>query len=531
VSSLTATGALARFVLRRDRLRLVLWMAGIVALIVVSGASLLGMYPDQAAIDGYVQLAGDNPALIAFAGPGYGFDDPTIGAILVNETQLWGCIGTALMSIFLVTRGTRTEEDSERADLVRSGVVGRHSPVVATIAVVAGALLAIGVVCAVAFIALGYALTGSIALAASMVAVGWVFAGITALAAQVASSARATIGLASTVLGVAFVLRAAGDIGDNWLSWTSPIGWAQAVRAFAGERWWTLLLCLAATVGLVVVTFLLAVRRDLGSGLISERPGPAGARPGLSKPFGLALRLQRGPIVGWAIGLFVTGVVFGSLGNDIDEMIEDNPSFEDVFIQFGDASLTDAFFGTAMAMLAVVAGGFAVSSALTSRAEESAGRAESILAAPVGRMRWAGASAVVAIGGTVTTIAAAGTGVGVAYAVITGDSGQVLRMLGAALVTIPAVLVLVGVTTAVFGWAPRFAPAAWAALAVIAVITLFGDVLRLPQWIRWLSPLEHTPRAPAETVQLVPLATLTAVAAALGAAGLWGLQRRDLQLH
>src|SRR3546814_7397482 len=82
-----------------------------------------------------------------------------------------------------------------------------------------------------------------------------------------------------------------------------------------------------------------------------------------------------------------------------------------------------------------------------------------------------------------TLFRSAGFGVGVAYAVITTDAGEVPRMLGAALVTVPALLVLVGVSTALFGVAPRFAPGAWAALAVVAVITFFGDALGLPEWV------------------------------------------------
>lgn len=530
MSSLTGVGGLARFVLRRDRMRLALWVGGIVALIVISAASLLGVYPDQEAIDNYAELFGDNPALIAFAGPGHGFDDPNIGVILVNEVLLWGCIGTALMSIFLVNRGTRAEEDSERAELVRSGVVGRHAPTAATIAVISAALLAIGVICAVSFIALDYPVVGSIALAGALVAVGFVFAGVTAVAAQIASSARASLGLASTALAVVFVLRAAGDIGGNWLSWASPIGWAQAVRAFADERWWTLALCVGATVVLVAAAFGLSSRRDLGSGLIAERPGPAGAPLSLSRPLGLAVRLQRGPMVGWAIGLFFAGVVYGSLGNDIDQMIEDNPAFADIFVQLEGATLTDAFFGTALAMLAVIAGGFSVSSALASRGEESAGRAESILAGPVERSRWAGATVALAAAGTITTVAAGGLGVGTAYAIIDGDAGEVPRMLASALVTVPALLVLVGTTTALFGLVPRYATAAWAALVAVAVIAFFGGALDLPAWVRSLSPLEHTPLAPAETVEIAPLVLLTAIAIALVGAGFWGLQRRDLRL-
>jgi ABC-2 type transport system permease protein len=113
-----------------------------------SAASLLATYPDQAAIDSYGAMMSDNPALVAFAGPGYGMDDPNIGVILVNEVQLWGLVTLGLMSVFLVNRHTRAEEDVERADLLRSSVLGRHAVAAATVAVVTAAHVVVAAVCA-----------------------------------------------------------------------------------------------------------------------------------------------------------------------------------------------------------------------------------------------------------------------------------------------------------------------------------------------------------------------------------------------
>lgn len=531
MSTLTGTGRLVLLVLRRDRLRLALWTAAIVGLAIAQAASLHSVYPDQAAIQSYVDLFGDNAALIAFAGPGYGFEDPNLGVVLVNELQVFGAIAFALMSIFLVNRHTRAEEDSERADLVRSAVVGRHAPTTAAVAVVAGANVAIGALCAVAFAALDYPLVGSVALAASMAAVGLVFAGLTAVAAQIGSSGRATFGWASALLGAAFVVRAIGDIGDSGLSWLSPIGWGQAVRAFADERWWTLALCLGVAVALVVVAFRLSTQRDLGSGLRAQRAGPAAGGRLLRSPFGLALRLQRGALLGWAIGLLLTGIAFGSLGEDVDRMFEENPALADFYAQLAGASLTDSFMATSLTMMALIAGGFAVSSALQLRGEEAAGRVESILATGVSRMRWALSHLAVSVGGTLVVIAAGGLGAGVSYAVVSGDVAQVPRLAGAALVSAPGVLVLVGVAALLLGLAPRAAQAAWAALAAMFVVSFLGEVLRLPGWVRGLSPLEHLPSVPAEPLTSAPLLGVAGVAVALVVVGLWGLRRRDLQLH
>lgn len=529
MSTLHGIGAIVRLILRRDRVRLPVWMLGILGVVGGQSAALPPLYPDQRSIDDYVRLFGDNPALVAFAGPGHGFDDPNLGVILVNEAQLWGCIAIALMAIFLVNRHTRVEEDAERVDLVRSNVIGRHAPTAAAFAVVAGAVVVVSALLTVIFVALGFAAVGSVALGASYAACGLAFAAITALTAQLASGSRSSLGLAATALGAAFVLRAVGDIAGNPIRWASPIGWAQGVRPFAHERWWPLALAVAFAVGVVALAFLAASRRDLGSGILPTRPGPRRAPGWVTSPLGLAVRLQRGTVVGWAVGVFAVGIVYGSIGEDVEEMIRDNPAYADFLAQLEGVDLTDSFFATAMAMQALLAAGFAISAALRVRSEEAAGRAEPVLAAPVGRVRWVASHLVVAAIGTVVVIAAGGLGIGLAYAAVSGDAAEVPRLLGAALVTVPAVLVLAAVAVALFGASPRVALASWGALGFAVLVQLFGEPFRLPDWLQAVSPLHHLPGVPAEDVAALPLLALAGIAAALVAAGLAGFGRRDLR--
>lgn len=527
-ATLTAAPRLVRLILRRDRVRLTIWFVAIVGLVATSAASLPPLYPDRASIEQYVAIATGNPALQAFAGPGAGFDDPNIGVILVNEVQLWGAVTVALMAIFLLVRHTRAEEDDERADLVRAGVVGRHAPLAAALGVVGAEIVALSAVVGVSFVALGYEVVGSVALAASFAAVGLAFLGVAAVAAQVAGSARGALGLSSAVLGAAFALRAAGDAGVEWLRWTSPLGWAQSGRPFADERWWPLLLCLAFAGVLVAVARALSDRRDLGSGLVASHGGPAHAAGWIAHPTGLALRLQRWAIVGWSVGFVLFGALYGSIGDEIATFIEDNPVYADLMAQQQGVDLTDSFFASAAVMMALMACGFAISSVLRLRTEERSGRAELLLAGPLGRTRWALGQVTVAVGGTVLLLALAGAGMGAGYGAVIGDLSQIARLAGAALVMVPGVLVLGGAALVLYGLAPRAALAAWGALGAVFVIGFFGELLGLPSLVRDLSPFTHLPAAPAVPVDWAPVLAVLAVAVGLGALGLWGLRRRDL---
>ena len=160
----------------------------------VSASSIVALYTTQDDLEGYARTVRGNSALIIQAGPGYGLDDPTLGAVVMNETALWLFIAAAVMSVFMVVRHTRTEEEAERAELVRAAPVGRHAALASAMigTLVVNAAIAAGNV--VALLAFGLPAPGPVAFGASMVGVGMVFAGVAAVSAQEASGTRAARG-------------------------------------------------------------------------------------------------------------------------------------------------------------------------------------------------------------------------------------------------------------------------------------------------------------------------------------------------
>lgn len=125
-------------------------------------------------------------------------------------------------------------------------------------------------------------------------------------------------------------------------------------------------------------------------------------------------------------------------------------------------------------------------------------------------------------------LAVAGLATGVSYAIAGGPWSSVPRLLGAAVACAPAMWSMTGLAVIVFGFAPRWADAAWGILAGCFVVALLGVVLRLPDRVQQLSPFERTPALPAADVALVPLAVLTVLAAVLMLGGLGALRRRDI---
>jgi ABC-2 type transport system permease protein len=520
--------ALLRLRLRLDRLRLALWLIGIVGLVAASTRSVASVYDTPAELQQYADLVEGNAALIIQAGPGYGLDQPTLGSVLMNELSIWIIIAHAFMSIFLTVRHTRTEEESERIEVIRSAPIGRHAPLAATMAHVGIANLVIAAATAF-FIALeGLPLGGCVAFASTALGAGCLFAAVALVVAQIIGTSRGALGISSIVLAMSFVLRAVGDVTVGALSWLSPIGWAQAIRAFADERWLVLVLPAVGTAMLTALAIALQAHRDIGGGMLAERAGRAAARPTFDSSMALALRLQRSSIVSWTVGLALFGFFYGVVADQAETLFADNPEMAEFFEQLGQLSPTDVFLSTAVLMLALIGSGFSISSTLRLRSEESAMRADSLLSTPTSRRTWALSHLTMATGGTLLIMVVTGAATGLGFAVVTGDFGQIPRLIGASFAMTPAMLVLVGITTVFYGLSPRAASLAWACLAAVLIVGLFAGVLDLPQWVQNISPFEHAPTLPGGSVAVMPLAALTVLAAALTSLGVLAFERRDI---
>lgn len=523
----TGTLALVRLLLRRDRIRLPVWLAAQIALVAFSVAAVVDVYGSPEAQAGYAASVGASTATVAMSGPPTALD--TLGGIAVYEVTFTALVAVVLMAVFTALRHTRADEEAGRTELLRAGVLGRQADLLAVSVVVATACAVVGLGITLTFLAFGLPTSGSVLYGVSVAALGWAFTGVALVAAQVATHSRAATGLCLAVLGATFLVRAVGDVSENGLTWASPYGWVQAVRAFGDERWWPLGLAAVLAVVLVVVAGWLTTRRDLGSGLVTPRPGPARASSALGSPVGLALRLQRGSIVAWSVGMGILGVAYGSLGQDVEELIENNPEIAEIFRRTsGGASIVDAYFAMVMTIAALVATGFTVGSALRVRGEEASGRAEWMLATPLGRFRWLVSWLAVTVGGSAVVLASTGFGTGATYALVAQDASQVPLLTEAALVYLPATLVLGAVAVALLGWAPRLAGLAWGVLAACFVIGWLGEVLSLPEWVMDLSPFTRTPQVPLDDLTAGPLLALTLVVVTLAALGAEGLRRRDL---
>ena len=531
-STLTGTGNLIRLILRRDRFLMPLWV--VIFPLVVAGyvTSFSDLFPTPAELQQYADASRGNASFVALYGQLHG----SSSGQLVNWRSGFIPVMVGLASLLTVIRHTRTEEEAGRRELLGATVVGRHAGLAAAMIATIGANVVMGVLLAALMIGQQLPTAGSVAMGLEFAAAGAIFAAVGAVAAQLTESAGSARGIAITVLGVSYLLRVVGDVSDisagglGWVSWVSPIGWVQRISPYQDEQWAWLLPAVVVTALLAWIAVVLSARRDIGSGLLPARLGPAEAAPGLSSPLALAWRLERGLLAGWAAAFAALGVVLGGVANGVGDLVGTNQALKDVFSRIGGREgLVDAYLVSVMAILGLIAAAYAIQATLRLRTEEAAGRAEPVLATAVGRLQWAGSHLMFAVLGPAVVLLISGLFAGLTYGASIGDvGGQVPRVIGAAAIQLPAVWVLAAIAVAFVGLLPRLAAVSWGALVLCLLIGLVGTAIQLNHWLLDLSPFTHVPHLPGGDVAALPLISLLVIAVLLGGAGLVGLRRRDI---
>jgi ABC-2 type transport system permease protein len=532
MSRFTGTLQLTRFGLRRDRILLPSWIAIIVLSAVSSAQATVDLYPSVPSRVQAAAAVNDVPALIAFYGRIW---DPTsLGALSMMKMSAMGSALLGVFAILLVVRHTRREEENGRLELIGSGVVGRFASLTAALFVAFVTLLSIGVLTAIGLTAVGLPASGSWAFGLAWTGVGLSFAAIAAVTAQITVSARAAVGWAVATVGLAYVLRAWGDVVGTpeeagLLTWASPLGWGQHVRAFSGERWWALAVPLIFSLAVGVGAYWLRARRDLGAGLLPERAGPAFASTRLSSPFGLAWRLNRASLLAWALGFSFMGAFLGVIAADVGPFMNSEQAREFMAKLGGTTVMTEAFLAVEFAFMSIATTAYGISVAMRLRSEEEEGHAEQILATAVSRSSLVGSHLMMALLGTTVLSLVLGVSSGLAHGAKTGSMSGFATGMGAALVYLPAVWVLTGLVILLFGMAPRLVIIAWVALVAVLLLGEFGVLLDLPEWLIAISPFAHVPRLPAEGMQWGPVFGLGVIAVGMMVAGIVAFRRRDLQ--
>ena len=527
----TGTAALLRLAIRRDRVKLPIWILGISGFVWI--ATGVNDHFSAAEMTAIVLLASDNPAMRMLVSPIVAESVTEVSRFVFFRFTSVFSILTIVMSIHAVTRHSRMNEDTGCAEMVGAGKTGRYATLAAAIALGMIANVALAVLIGVALIAHALPAAGSFAAGASFGGLGIVFVGVAALTAQLAGTGSGSNTLSGVFFGGAYAVAAfanafgptnVGGLGfrASRLGWFTPVGWTQSFYPFDDRNWWLLALFFSLFAVLSLSAFYLVNRRDVGRGVFADRSGRASAPKGLLSPLGLAWRLQRVSLLSWALPMAFMGFMLGMSAESLGEAMGDTEFFGGAF---SSAMAEFPFLMTSMAALAAAL--FAMRALLRMRAEENAGPLENVLSTRITRSDFVASHAVCALVGSVVLIVAFTVSLAIS---MRATSAETLELMLAALFQSAGVFVLSGFVLATFGVFPDAAGRVSVSviLAVIAAGPFFGAALNLPDWLMKVSPFTHIAFAPAD-VSTTSIVGLVSIGVLFGVLGFLGFARRDLR--
>jgi ABC-2 type transport system permease protein len=524
MSTMAGTGLVARYAIRRDRVLASVWVLILVLTCYASAAATPGLYPTEQERVAAAEALNASPAIVALYGPI--LDVHSLGEVAMTKMTVTYALFVGIMCLVLVRRHARVEEESDQTELIGGTAVGRDAPLAGAVLEASLVACVLGLLAAGVNILAGLPVAGSVAFGASWAGVGLVSAALTAVACQVSASARTCAAVASAGLAVLYGLRAVGDTTVPWLSWASPWGWSTRLRAYGDTRWWVLLLFVALTVVLLAVAQVLRAHRDLGSGLVAARPGPAEGSPHLSNAVALSLRVHTPMLVTWTVGMAAMGVVLGGIAPQIGDLL-DSPSARQMMERLGGVGvLRETLVAAELSVVAVVVSCFAITVVGHGGVDESDGRTEQVLATATSRSSSFVATLLVAILGETWLLLATGIAVTVGYGAAGGDGFGAL--VPAALAQAPAVWLMTALAAVCFAVRSTWSVVAWGILVAFVTLGQIGELLRLPSTVVDLSPYTQVPSMPVEDFALAPELLLALVAAVL-LVGAWVRYRaRDI---
>ncbi|MDR0591101.1 MAG: hypothetical protein LBG75_00855 [Candidatus Nomurabacteria bacterium] len=532
------TWTLIKLILRRDRIKLPIWIlsaAGFAVLMVPLLVKTTGSAASLAELATSMQL---NDVVKLLTGP---LDQATLGGLFLVKTSLYTALILAFFNTLLVIRHTRQNEELGAQELILSGRASRYSPLLAvlTVALVSNILITALMGLGIATIANEWPVGQSWLYALSMGGLGLAFAAIASIVAQLTETSSAANGILAGVIGATFLLRGAGDVLGTvvagvptpaFWSYLSPFGWMQLTHSTTFGYWWPLLIPLVFCLAAVPCAFWLLARRDLGAGLLPGRRGRARASRLLRTPFGLTWHLQKNVFMGWLVGNLVLVVVIGSMSNQMDKVYSASSQLKDFIISLGGSgAIEKAFLSAMLTYVAALTLAYVIQSLGKLRSEEVSSHLENLLATKLSRIKWLALHVATALTGGAAMLALSGAVLAISVNVAGGGSADIWAYTCGALSYWPLLLVFTGVYVLLFGILPMAASlVAWLGLCWVVFVGELAALIGIPNWLRDLSPMVHIHPAPAEAIAAGPLIAMSLIGLALLAVGAISWYRRNL---
>ena len=475
-----------------------------------------------------------NPAMIAMVGPTpvKVAADYTVAAMYAHEMLLFCALFAMIISAMHVVSHTRKEEELGLTELVRSFRVGRQANSLAVIVETVLINIVTGVAIAalmISFNATTITAEGSFLFGAA-IAIGGIMGGVIALVmAQIMPAASGATGLSLSIIGLLYILRAGTDVTNLPLSKFNPMAWLYLSYPFTKNVVWPLLLGLAFSCVLVVISFALEGHRDMGAGYLPEHEGRATAKKSLLSVLGLFIRLNFGVAIAWLFTFAILGAAYGSIYGDMQKFLESNAIMKQMFAATG-SSIEASFTATIMIVMTGLAAILPVVIVNKLFSEESRQHLSQLFATKVSRAKFYWTTLILAVVAGVLSVAFSAGGLGVVAESSMGKNPPISLgdFMAAGFNFWPFVLFCTGLAALALGWWPKAGKAVYAYIANSFMLNYFGRLLNLRNWFLKTALQSWIPQMPVEKFDLPTFVVITLISCVMIVVGYIGYKKRDL---
>jgi ABC-2 type transport system permease protein len=521
--------ALARRAFMDARVRTIAFAYAYAVYAYIQPAGFRSTYPTLADRIAFAHSFAGNAAIRLFYG--YPYDPVTIGGYSAWRVGGTLAIAAAVFGVLAAVRALRSDEDAGRMELVLAGPVARSTAFVSATVGIAGGVSILWLAMAAGYVVGGLAVGGSAYLALATASVAAVFVGVGAVVSQLAPTRRVALELGTVAVAVFLLLRVIADTlsGTGWLRWATPLGWAEEMRPFTGARPAVLVLPVAAMAVLHLIAARIAATRDVGTGILPARDIGSSRFGLLSSPAAQALRTERGSLTAWAGCFAAFALILGMIAPSISSS-GITPTIRREVAKLGSGSIFTptgyVAFVFIFFILAVCL--FMCGQVAAAWHEEAGGQLETLVALPIGRVRWLGGRLLLAAGGAAALSLVAGV-ITWAGATSQGVSISLWRMLEAGANCLPIAALFLGIAALAYAVVPRASSGVSFGLVMVAFLWyLVGAVTGVPNWLVRATPFAHIGFVPTQPFRAVAAVVMVGVGTLAIAVGLALFRRRDL---
>lgn len=526
------TGFLFQKLVKRDRFTLLLWLVGMVAF-TASGVGKLEVAAQPTTAVVLYAMFVKNPAMVALFGP-TPIKNPsayTLGPIFGQTMSLITGLVFASLAILYVLNRTRRDEEEGRIELFRSYPIGRLANTSAVVVVVWILHVLIAFLITVSLQGQGVAgldqwsSNSLFALSTSTQGVLWGMVAL--LIGQLFQESRSAKNLSFTLLGIFYLLRLFTDGHQQELGWFNPLSWSYLGFPYVSNKESGLGVALSLLFALLLLgaALFLEGRRDNGAGYFKGKSVTFFKGP--RRLFTLLLYLEGKVITGWWLGLFILGLIYGSMFEQMGAFIAHNKLVKQLFVGNAQTAVVGNFMVTLFSILSVLITMLAVSLLLRLLSEERKGHLDLIYAFPYSKVKVYGSYVCLAI--IAGVIAQGITLVGVYFAQVGMENalgfGEIMQ--AGMIWSVGSVFVL-ALLALLIAFVPRWASLIWAYVGFILLMTYLGRLVAFPRLLTQLSIYSYIPKLPVEQMNWRVVVLIVVLTVCLLVLGAIGYRHRDL---